>query len=85
MMKTQIADAAEALLGPNTKLKDLKSKGVGYDPLINGNWAVAWSHYALAGDAYTAPTLDAAGALDIKGMKIGPENTVADLLTAIKQ
>jgi hypothetical protein len=83
-MGTELFDVASVLIGKDAKLKDLKAKGLGPDNGAVAGWAVAWSHYAVAGDALVAAKLDSKGFADVNGVKIGPDNTVDDLLAALK-
>jgi hypothetical protein len=84
-MSEKIYKEAAELLGPETKLGDLYKSGHGPRGTETGSWALGWSHYFAAGDAHTAPELDDKGYLDIKGTKIGPESTVAELFSAIQK
>ena len=81
-MNNQIYEIAGVLIGKDIKLKDLKGMGFGPAGPV-GSWAIAWDHYALAGDALVASTLDGNGFADIKGVKIGPESTVHELMSAL--
>jgi hypothetical protein len=83
-MDDQIIEQIEKLVGGKTKLADLKANGHGYDPKV-GSWGLAWSHYVFAGDARTAPNFDPGGNIDIKGHKLGPNNTVSDLMSVLKK
>jgi hypothetical protein len=76
----QINEIVGVLIGKDTKLRDLNQ-----DNMPMTGWAVAWSHYALVGDALeaSASRLDADGFANINGVRIGPENTVQELLTAL--
>lgn len=83
-MDPKMLDVVGALIGKGVKLKDLKGKGLGPDIGPVANWAVAWSHYALAGDAKVGAPVDAAGVMNIGNHKIGPDDTIEQLLEAIK-
>jgi hypothetical protein len=73
------------LVGKDFKLKELKEKGLGPANGPVGSWALAWDHYALAGDALTAAEVDANGFVNVKGVKIGPDHTVGDLINALQK
>lgn len=84
-MDTKALDVVGILIGKDFKLKELKGQGLGPDTGPIGSWALAWDHYALVGDALTPAEVDANGFVNVKGVKIGPDHTVGDLIKALQK